>query len=49
MVIVEVEVLTTVETVLVVITVGGWEGRVTVVVTGQVVKVVKTLHMSEIS
>ena len=49
MVIVEVEVVITVETVVVVITVGGWEGGVIVLVTGQVVKVVKTLYMSEIS
>ena len=47
--IVEVEVLITVETVVVVTTVGGWERGVIVLVTGQVVKVVKILHKSEIS
>ena len=48
-VIVEVEVVITVETVLVVTTIGVWWGWVMVLVTGQVVKVVKTLYQSDVS
>ena len=47
--IVEIEVVVTVDTVVVVTVVGGWCGGVTTVVTGQVVTVVLTLCLSEVS